>query len=224
MCSGPVADAEQRAAALGRVHAELHRQAGRPVDVAVVAQHAEAERRVEVERAFEVRRVDGEVEDRLQVPVSTVGHVGPLPMSRRSVQRAPRLARGAGERPRRSRSGCALPGSRRARQRQGRSADGLQGVDLALAVPGVVADAALSTSGVLRCRRREEGVGRHVRRAGDRVGRVLQARLRARAGACRWRWRSAPPRRRRAARPSTCPAGSSRSRRRRRRRAAPAGR
>src|SRR5204863_9786146 len=50
-------------------HAEVVRHHGRPDDVAIVAEHLETDRRVEVERALEVRGVHREVEDRLHMPV-----------------------------------------------------------------------------------------------------------------------------------------------------------
>ena len=73
-----VADTEQRAPALRGRHAEVARDHARPDHVAVVAQHLEPDGRVEVERPLEVRRVDREVEDRLDLPA--VGHLDSAPL------------------------------------------------------------------------------------------------------------------------------------------------
>src|SRR4051794_32676499 len=64
--------------------------------------------------------------------------------------------------------------STRSRPGTGSSADGLEGVDLALAVPGVVADA--TGAGLRRAvvEGREERIGGDVGRAGQRVRRLLQ--------------------------------------------------
>ena len=63
-----VADREQRAAALRALEAELGRDVVGPHDVAVVAQHAEPDRGVELDRALERCDREREVEQRERLP------------------------------------------------------------------------------------------------------------------------------------------------------------